>query len=339
MATRAETNLTLADWAKRLNGQGKVEASDIVELLSQSNEIIDDQVWREGNLATGTRLVMRTGLPTAYWRLFNDGVAMSKSRTAQVDEKCGMLEAWSEMDAKLANLDGDLNATRLSEATAFIEAMNQEFASTLFYGNQSISQEEFTGFSIRYSDTTAANGRNVLLAGGAGLDNSSIWLIGWGDHSCYGIFPKGSAAGLTHVDEGKVTIETPGNTANGKRLEVYREHWHWDCGLALKDWRYTARTANIDISDLVANGASAADLTQYMVKMIHRIPKGARKSTKLAFYMNATCFEFLDIQRREDVKDGGQLAYNVVDGQAVMSFRGIPIRQVDALTEAEAVVA
>ena len=338
MATRGESNLTLGDWAKRLDGSGRV-SQDIVELLGQSNEIISDQVFREGNLATGTRLVMRTGLPTAYWRLFNDGVAISKSRTAQVDEKCGMLEAWSEIDAKLANLDGDLNATRLSEATAFIEAMNQEYASTLMYGNQSVSQEEFTGFMIRYSSTTAANGRNVILAGGAGLDNSSILLAGWGDHSMYGIFPKGSKAGLQHVDEGKVTIETAGGTAAGKRQEVYREHWHWDVGFALKDWRYGVRIANIDISDLVANGAAAADLTNLMIKAIHRLPKGSAKSTKRAFYMNATCFEFLDIQRREDVKDGGQLAYEKVDGEAVMTFRGIPIRQVDAMTQAEALVA
>lgn len=335
MANRSETNLTLSDWAKRLDGSGRV-SQDIVELLSQSNEIIEDQVFREGNLATGTRLVMRTGLPTAYWRLFNEGVSISKSRTAQVDEKCGMLEAWSEIDAKLANLDGDLNATRLSEAMAFIEAMNQEYASTLMYGNQSVTQEEFTGFSIRYSDTTAANGRNVISAGGTGLDNASIWLVGWADHSCYGMFPKGSKAGLQHVDEQLVTIETAGGTAAGKRQQVYREHWHWDVGLALKDWRYVVRIPNIDISDLVANGAAAADLTNFMIKAMHRIPKSAKKTTKMAFYMNATCFEFLDIQRRADVLTGGQLAYNVVDGMPVLTFRNVPIRQVDALTEAEA---
>ena len=45
---------------------------------------------------------------------------------------------------------------------AHVEGINQTFASTLFYGNSSVSQEEFTGFSIRYSDSTAGNGRNGL---------------------------------------------------------------------------------------------------------------------------------------------------------------------------------
>lgn len=339
MANRGETNLTLADWAKRLDGKGNVTpVGDIVELLNESNEILDDMVWRMGNLPTGTRLVMRTGLPTAYWRLHNAGVALSKSRTAQVDEQTGMLEAWCEIDAKLAKLNGDLAATRLSEAVAFIEAMNQEFASTLFYGNQSLTQEEFTGLSIRYSDTTAANGQNIIDLGGAGLDNASIWLIGWGDHSAYGLFPNGSKAGLQHFDEGEVTIETSGGTAAATRQRVFREHWEWDCGFALKDWRYVSRGANIDVSDLIAAGGSGRTLIQAMIKMIHRLPKSSARSTKRAFYMNATLIEQLDLQRVDSVQDGGGVKWESVDGVYVPSFRGIPIRQVDALTEAEEAV-
>jgi len=43
----------------------------------------------------------------------------------------------------------------------------------------------------------------------------------------------------------------------------------------------------------------------------------------------------LDIQKRDDVVSGGGLSYDVVDGKPVMSFRGIPVRKVDALTETE----
>lgn len=326
--------LTLADWAKRLDGEGRA-TQDIVELLSQTNEILDDMLWQEGNLAVGTRIVVRTGLPTAAWRLLNQGTSTSKSLTAQIDEQTGTLEAWSEVDAELANLNGNLNEFRLGEATAFIEAMNQEMAQTTFYGNSSVTQEEFTGLSIRYSDTTANNGSNVLKAGGTGADNSSIWLVVWGPQSIYGIFPKGSKAGLEHTDFGKVVVETAGGSAEGKRMEAYREKWSWKCGIALKDWRYVVRIPNIDISNLVA-ASSDADLTRFMIKAIHRVPN--LKMGRAAFYMNRTCFEFLDIQRRDDVISGGQLKYEQVDGEPVMSFRGIPIRKCDALLESEAAV-
>ena len=48
MATLSSTALTLADWAKRVDDDYKTAA--IVELLSQSNEILDDMLIVEGNL-------------------------------------------------------------------------------------------------------------------------------------------------------------------------------------------------------------------------------------------------------------------------------------------------
>ena len=100
MAVLTQNVLTLADWAKRLDPDGKVPV--VAELLSQSNEILEDAVFMEGNLPTGHRVVIRTGLPTVYWRAINQGIPTSKSTTAQVDEACGMLEAYSEVDKDLA---------------------------------------------------------------------------------------------------------------------------------------------------------------------------------------------------------------------------------------------
>lgn len=324
--------LTLADWAKRLDPQGKVPT--IVELLSQSNPILDDIAYMEGNLPTGHRCTIRTGLPSTYWRLLNQGTPPSKSTTAQVDEACGMLEAWSEVDKELAELNGNTAAFRLSEARAFIEAMGQEFASTLFYGNVGLNPEEFNGLSVRYSDSSAANGQNILLGGGSGADNSSIWLVAWGDNAAYGIFPKGSKAGLEHMDLGLQTIETTAGIA-GNRMLGYRDRFQMKGGLVVKDWRQVVRIANLDISNLVSK-TTAADLIELMIKAIHRIHN--LKAGRPVFYMNRSVFQMLDIQRRDDVISGGGLTYQMVDGVIVPSFRGIPIRVVDALVETEAVV-
>ena len=72
MAVLSSTNLTLADWAKRTDPEGRVPV--IAELLSQSNEILEDCVFKEGNLPTGERVVIRTGLPAVYWRALNQGI-------------------------------------------------------------------------------------------------------------------------------------------------------------------------------------------------------------------------------------------------------------------------
>jgi hypothetical protein len=324
--------ITLADWAKRIDPDGKVAA--IVELLNQRNEILTDMLWKQGNLPTGHRVTVRTGLPTVAWRLLNQGVAPSKGTTAQIDEACAMMEAWSEVDKKIADLEDNVAAFRLSEAVGFIEAMNQEMASTLFYGNSSVSPEEFTGLSARYSLKSAANGQNIVSGSGSGSVNASIWLIVWGENSVFGIFPKGSKAGLTHNDHGEVTVETTAGIA-GSRMRAYQDQWTWDCGIALKDWRYAVRICNIDITNLVAK-SSAADLIELMIKAVHRIPN--LNEGKPVFYMNRTCFQMLDIFRRDDVVSGGGLTFQNVDGKIEYTFRGIPIRICDALLETEATV-
>lgn len=332
MATLGATVLTLADWAKRLDPDGKVPS--IVELLSQTNEILSDMLFKEGNLPTGERTTVRTGLPTVAWRLLNQGVATSKSTTAQIDEGVGMLEAYCEVDKDLAELNGNTAAFRLSEAQAFIEAMNQQMSSTLIYGNSGTAPEQFNGLAVRYSSLSSTNASNVITGSGSGSDNSSIYLVCWGAQTIHGIFPKGSKAGLIHEDIGLSTVETTAGVG-GTRMRAYLDHWQWKCGVALKDWRYVVRIPNIDISNLVTQ-SSAADLVKLMIKATHRIPN--MNLGKPVFYMNRTCFQMLDIQRRDDVSTGGQLNYDVVDGKRVPMFRGIPIRLVDALLETEAAV-
>ncbi len=340
MATLAANVLTLADWAKRLDPNGKVPS--IVELLSQTNQILTDMLFMEGNLPTGHRTTVRTGLPTAAWRLLNEGVAPTKSTTAQIDEACGMLEAWSEVDKDLAELNGNVSSFRLSEAAAFIEAMNQEMAQTLFYGNSGVAPEEFTGLAPRYSTISGAtNGQNILDGGGTGADMSSVWLVGWGANSVSGIFPKGSQAGLVHEDLGLETVEVTAGIA-GNRMRAYRDRWQWKCGIALKDWRYVVRICNVDTSELAALGGAqevtdATFLPKLMSRAIDRIP--ALGGVRLAFYANRTIMSLLRVAAMEKsssvlaIQPGlDQFGQRIQSGLTVL---GVPVRMCDQLTITE----
>lgn len=329
MATLSNNVLTLGDWAKRIDPDGKI--AQIVELLTQTNPILTDMRWVEGNLPVGHRITQRTGLPTVYWRMINQGTPPSKSQTAQVDEGVGMMEAWSEVDVKLAALNGDINAFRFSEAKAFIEAMNNEMASTLFYGNSGLAPEEFTGLAPRYSDLSAGNAENIIDAGGTGSDNTSAWLVVWGDQSLFGIFPKGSQAGLVQRDHGEKIVEVSGGIG-GNRMLAYLSSFHWDAGIALRDWRYVVRVANIDVSDLL--GGTPADLTELMIRAEHRLPNMGMG--RAVWYVSRSVFQALDIQGRRDVEAGGGLSYDEIDGRRRRTFRGIPIETVDAILDTEA---
>jgi len=338
MATLSTSNLSLADWAKRTDPDGRVPV--IAELLSQSNEILEDCVFKEGNLPTGERVIVRTGLPSVYWRALNQGIPNSKSTTAQVDEACGILEARSEVDKDLAMLNGNTAQFRLSEDTAFLEAMNQTQAETMFYGNPSVDPKTFLGLASRYGDLGADNAQNIISAGGSGSDNTSVYLVVWGDNTVYCPFPKGSKAGLIHEDLGEQTVYN----ADGTRMQAFATRYQWKNGLVVKDWRYVVRIANIDVSDLTGQTGTQATtaataLIKLMARAIYRIPN--MSMGRAAFYMNRTVHSGLSIA----ALDKSQSVLSINEGlsqfgtaQSYLSFLGVPLRRVDQLLNTEAVV-
>ena len=331
MATLASTHPTLLDVAKRLDPDGDIDK--LVEILNMQNEVIEDMTYIEANEYTGHRSSIRTGLPTPTWRKLYGGVQPSKSTSVQVTDSMGMMEAYAEIDKALADLNGNSAAFRMSEDLAHIEGMNQEFVRTLFYGDESVDPEKFTGLSPRFSSLAAANGQNILSGGGSGADNTSIWLVVWGPNTVHGIFPKGSKAGLQVEDLGRVTIENIDGL--GGRMEGYRSHYRWDCGVVVRDWRYIVRIANIDVSDLSATEATGAKIADLMTQAIELIP--SLNVGRPVFYVSRTIRSML---RRQIVNKtaNSTLSLDTIAGRKVVSFDGIPVRRVDGLLGTETAV-
>ncbi|MDR1684871.1 MAG: hypothetical protein LBR82_00240 [Desulfovibrio sp.] len=324
MALVADTYTTLGDIAKRLDANGKVDA--IVEQLMQTNEILEDMLFAESNLPTGHRSTIRTGLPAAAWRLLNYGVPQSKSKTAQITDTCGMLEAYAEVDKFLADLNGNTGAFRTSEDRAFLQAMNIAMADTLFYGDTKKTPERFLGLTPRFSTldkTKAASAENVIDAGGsADGAMTSIWLPCWGTQTLFGIYPKGSKAGFQHNDLGEVTLFD----AEGGKYQGYRTHYKWDLGLVLRDWRYVVRIANIDLATI-----TDADLIKVMIMASERLPD--QKIGRAVFYMNRQVRTRLRLARLNT--SNVQLTFDNVEGKKITHFDEIPVKRSDAILNTE----
>lgn len=329
MATLAITNPTLADVTNRMTADGKIDPQ-IVEMLTQTNEVLQDMTFIEANGFTEHKTTIRSGLPTGTWRKLNYGVQPEKSRTVQVKDSLGMLETYAEVDKALADLNGNSAAWRMSEDYAFIEGMNKTMASTLFYGDSSVDPEKFMGLAPRYNSSAAQNGSNVIKAGGSGADNTSIWLIVWGPNTIHGLYPKGSQAGLQSRDLGEETLT---DAASG-RYQGYRSHYKWDMGLTLRDWRYVVRICNIDVSDLTKDASTGANLIDLMIQALEIIPN--MSMGRPVFYCSRTIRSFL---RRQILnKNNVNLTFDDVAGKKVLSFDGVPVRKTDALLETEAAV-
>jgi hypothetical protein len=344
MAVIAPTALTLADWAKRTEDDGQM--ATIISLLSQSNQMMDDMLFMEGNLTTGHKTTVRTGLPQGTWRQLYQGVQPTKSTTAQIVENCGNLEGYSEVDKDLADLNGNTAQFRLGEDASFFEGITQQVQGAFLYSNSLNTPAQIMGFAPRYATVNAANAataNNVIDMGGTGSTNCSVWVVGWGPNTVTGIFPKGKIAGLQHRDLGQDTKVL----SDGSLLQVYRSHFKWEMGLCVRDWRYVVRLCNIDVTTLT--GASAPNLINGLLSAFHRMPTvpgsvriptepdkaaGVQGANRFAIYCNRQVAAALDKQAM--TRNNLYLTIGEWDGKPVTMFRGIPIRVVDQLLTTEA---
>ncbi|MBF0164466.1 MAG: hypothetical protein HQM01_08235 [Magnetococcales bacterium] len=342
MATVGNQYLTMADWASRVGTDGGID--DIIEVLAQSNEILDDLPWKEGNLATGHKHTVRTGFPTMGFRAFYEGVKPSKSSTTQFTDVCGMFDGLSQVDVAAAKLGGKEKEFRLSEDDAFLVAMGQKLAGNLFYSNHAMDPKGFMGLFPRYATinpASAAIAKNVIDAGGTGSTNTSIFLAGWGEKKMFGIFPLGSKAGIEVTDLPKAMVDD----GNGGKYLAYQTYFSWAQGIAVPDWRFGVRIPNIDVTQL--SGQNAPNLLNLLVRAANRLPTTSRKITAVqgsddkrgagaytpVFYCNRTVRTWLEIQVLN--KTNVYLTVQDVGGEPMLHFRGIPIKTCDALLNTE----
>lgn len=331
MATLSSTYLNLIDVHK----QSDPRTGEIIEVLKQQNPILDDAVAMECNMGATHRHTIRTGLPTPAWGSLYKGIPQSKSTVQQVDDTTGFLEARSGVDTRALKLSKNPAALRLGEAMSHLEAMNQEMATGMFYHDTATTPEKFKGLAARFGlKGGGAAGNQIVDAGGTGTDNTSIWFVTWGDHACHLLYPEGTRAGVDRQDKGEQRVT---DTA-GDAYYVKEETFTWHMGMAVKDWRYVSRIANVDVSDMLAG---TVDLYKFMREAFYKLQSRRMdaKTSRIAIYVNRDVMQALDGLATGSGTAGNdalRLIPRELEGREVLTYRGIPIRETDALLNTEA---
>lgn len=331
MATLSSTYLNLID----IHKQNDPRTGEIIEVLKQQNPILDDAVAMECNMGATHRHSIRTGLPTPAWGRLYQGIPQSKSSVQQVDDTTGFLEARSGVDTRALELSKNPAALRLGEAMSHLEAMNQEMATGLFYHDTATTPEKFKGLAARFGSIGGgAAGNQIIDGAGTGSVNTSIWFVTWGDHACHLLYPSGTRAGVDRQDKGEQRVTDGSGNAYYVKEEVFR----WHMGLAVKDWRYVVRIANIDTTALAAGSVDVYALMRKAYwKLQSRRMDG--KTSRIAIYANRDVLEALD-----GLSTGSGTGTNAflhvtpreLEGKEVLTYRGMPIRETDALLNTEA---
>lgn len=317
------------------------DSKDVIDLMAQSNPMLTDAVAFPCNDGTYHKTFVRVGLPQAFWGRYYKGIQTSKSARQMVKDTTGFLESASQVDKRLVDdveAAEDKASIRLEEALAHIESMGQTVAKALIYSDSAVNPDQPTGLAPRFNALTGAeNSKQVINGGGTvGSDMTSVWIITWDKSTCHLIYPRKGQAGLERDNVGVVHVDD----GTGNLYPVYRETFKWHVGLTVRDWRYVVRICNIDVSDLTIDASAGANLINLLTEGYYshygrRVAKG-----RTYIYASTSIVKFLDYQARNAVKNLFLTFDNSgVNASEVLKFRGIPIRETDAILETEEVVA
>jgi len=336
MAALGSKLVTLADVAKSKDKQiGKV-----AEVLLQENPMLNDIPYMEMNEGTVHKEEIRSALPAVYYRKANQAIPASKTTTEERTFTAAHFESKSQIDAAVAKRGGvdRIAYNRWNQAQGHIQAHAIEHANLTIYGSPVDSNRKVAGFFDIYSTlaTSEPTYNQIVDGGGSTSDLMSILLTFWGERSIFGVYPKGTQAGLKRTDRSaggkEVQIAALDSNGDAGTFWGYEEQFEIDHGLVVKDYRQAARIANID-HVLLKSGVGAADLIDLMISAYYKIHNPQHGQG--VWYVNRTIEAFLHKQSRTAVGAAGGLTYDNYQGQKVLTFLGLPVRRADALLSTE----
>lgn len=347
MATLGNTFLNLIDMQR---AAGNAKEAAMAEILALSNPHLEDAVAVECNDGTRHNHSIRTGLPSVAWGALYKGTPQSKSTYQAVSDTTGFLEGMATVDVRLLKMNpGKESAVRQKEAAGFVEAMNQEMGTGLWYHDTATTPEKFLGLGARYGKLGGSGAGNQLVnAGGVGSDNTSVWFVTWSESATHLLYPKGSKLGLQHEPKGQQRVLD----AQGNPYYVEEDYWRWDMGVAVTDWRYNARIVNLDVSDLLAGTVDIFKLMRQAYYKLHgrrlarvgNVIKGQAPTIPLSrtvIYMNRDVLQALDAASTPTGTASAtalQIRREEIEGKEVLTYRGLPIRETDSILNTEAVI-
>ena len=318
---------TLGEWGQFFKDNG--QPHDIIEAMDMENSILDDIKWKEASDSDGNRTAVRNGLPGVFWRQLYKGIPPSKSTVTMVKDPVGMLEGRSMIDKKLLDIhQSQAKAYRLQEIRAFGEAMRQELATALFYGDIKGNPLAINGLAPRYA---YSNAPHVVSAGGVGSENTSMFGVVWGERDVMGIFPKDSKAGMSH----EALSPYDAHDADGHAFRAVGDLLQWNVGLAVSDWRSAVRVCNIDVNNLMKKKGETGFIDFHRLTIIAKNKLSPEKRNRLIWYCNEEVMTALELQN----SDAGyvQLKYgDLYRSTAIPFIHGAAVRQNDAILNTEA---
>lgn len=298
---------------------------DEVNVLVQTNDILQDAPVRESTEINGEEFDVTTTLPQPYLLSRGEGRAATKGQVTHGSESVAWMGNQLRINKEfLASQPRPQEFLKREEGKHY-EAMWQAYAEMLFYGNSGDQPQEFDGLDIRY-DTIATD--SVIDNGGSTASNmTDIWLIQWDQYDCCMIYPKGEAGGIGRTPMPDVALATQTDSDNAvpdsqkKLADFMRVNFDWKGGLCLRDPRRVKRIANIHQTPGNANA--------FKINAFYEAEEAFDTPGQIYAYMNKR----IRLQIRREVNEKANVFFppNQPFAKPVPYLGEIPLRRCDRI--------
>lgn len=306
--------------------------TSVIQLFSQNNSVLEDAVLQKCNKGGSHVVAVQRSLPGASWIGYNQGVEATSSQTSSFTVGTGMIQSASQVDVNLLKGVNNPAEVRSNEAMAHIESLGQNVASSFFYGNANVNGNQITGVAPMFNSlTNGINSTQVIDGGGTTNDNTSVWVLTWGNNKTSLVYPENSknTMGISREDMGKVQAFD----SNSNTFWVMEDRFMWHGGVAVADYRYVVRIANIDISKLKDGTTNIYKLLVEAGYIHHTMAMGNDMNT--AIYCNRDIMQALDSQATNKGSESLQVTPSEIQGKMITTYRGVKVSRTDALLSTE----
>jgi hypothetical protein len=227
-------------------------------------------------------------------------------------------------------------AARWKEDAGFLESMAQTGALNFFYGDERVNEAAFTGFAPRMAtlNPNTTTGPRVRGAGGAQADNTSMYVVDWGERACHLIYAKGTTAGVKVDTLGRQRVTDAAN----KPFMAFVTNYIWSLGLAVEDPRRMGRLCNVDVGDIRTAGLTSyagPDLVVELTWLISGMPDQGSNTRVIYCHPDVWAAFSLIAMHGKNV----QISMGEWLGKKTPYFNEFPIRKCDRISLTESVVA
>lgn len=336
--------LTYADFVKGLDPKGNF-AHRIVELVAKKVEMLDDMTVIAANDGTSLQTTVRTETPTPVWTTYYGGVPSNKGSKAKIRVSTGRMATKILVDKKLYDDSKDRDAVLEDEIRANITGMKNELANALIYGLLSDNPLGINGLFkhyCKYGSETADDAESAHYVFSAlGLTGNtankshlgSIALVGWSPNTITAFHPENSSTGGIEKSDKRVTDVADPDLGGDATYEAYLQYIYWTLGLAVRDYRYGGRIANIQRDLILTKGYEGA-----YVELIDRLAQRVLDDdVKQAFYMDKSMWEYVCVLFSRLTR-ANAITFQHVEGRKEKRLFGIPVRIMDPMKVNEAEV-